>query len=410
MDHLFSRTLLIAAIVFAGASAVAHADPITYSFTTLDVPGSAAGTTEVYGINDQGQVVGIFGQAGVGFRGFLYSGGSFTTLSVAGADFTTGYDINNSGSIVGTSGSSSGLVSHGFLSSEGTVTPIDVPGASKTSLSGINDLGQMVGGYVDASGRSHGFLSSNGNITTIDVPVLNPNAVGALATINNQGEIVGTYYSAAGSPLGFKYANGNFSTISLGNTTNAYGINDRGQISGSYSDASGSHGFVLGADGGLTTIDVPGVFPVCPFVSCVASTSVFGINNLGQVVGTYGDGTGTHAFLGTPVPEPSSSVLVLLGLSGLTVWRRRQSRLVVADYRRTRHARRVSLPASHAADDPGGYLTWTMMKSTGLPLVFFDSCATPRPMKDTSPRAHEVFAGLPSIDNDIGVGPSAMTT
>ena len=55
MDHLFSRTLLIAAIVFAGASAVAHADPITYSFTTLDVPGSAAGTTEVYASTIRGR-------------------------------------------------------------------------------------------------------------------------------------------------------------------------------------------------------------------------------------------------------------------------------------------------------------------------------------------------------------------
>jgi len=56
------------------------------------------------------------------------------------------------------------------------------------------------------------------------------------------------------------------------------------------------------------------------------------------------------------------------------------------------------------------YLIKTITKSTGLPLVFFDSCATPRPMNCTSPRAHEVFAGLPSTDSDICVGASAMTT
>jgi outer membrane protein TolC len=52
----------------------------------------------------------------------------------------------------------------------------------------------------------------------------------------------------------------------------------------------------------------------------------------------------------------------------------------------------------------------TMMKSIGLPLVFFDSCLTPRPMNVTSPRCHFVFGAWPSIAIDMSPELSATTT
>ena len=69
----------------------------------------------------------------------------------------------------------------------------------------------------------------------------------------------------------------------------------------------------------------------------------------------------------------------------------------------------LSATAFSSADSTD-YLTATIMKSTGLLPVFFDSCATPRPMNCTSPRFQVVFAGLPSIASDIVAGPSAITT
>ena len=60
-------------------------------------------------------------------------------------------------------------------------------------------------------------------------------------------------------------------------------------------DSSRGHGF-LDTGGIFTTIDVPGA----------TSTSAFGINDSGQIVGSFYDGTTTHGFLATPVPEPSS--------------------------------------------------------------------------------------------------------
>jgi probable HAF family extracellular repeat protein len=89
---------------------------------------------------------------------------------------------------------------------------------------------------------------------------------------------------------GFLYNNGIFTTINdpSGSNTNAYGINDAGQIVGSYLDIGGvSHGFV-DVSGVFTTLDDPSG----------TNTVAYGINNAGQIVGGYQDAGGIlHGFL-----------------------------------------------------------------------------------------------------------------
>ena len=51
-------------------------------------------------------------------------------------------------------------------------------------------------------------------------------------------------------------------------------------------------GFIRGANGTVTTVEVPGSY---------ATTFAFEINNAGQIVRSFNDGTGTHGFLATPV-------------------------------------------------------------------------------------------------------------
>ncbi len=81
-----------------------------------------------------------------------------------------------------------------------------------------------------------------------------------------------------------------FSSIEVpGSTsTTARGINNLGQIVGSFVDGSGTHAFLFN-NGKFSTIDVPGSR------GAVAT----GINNSGQIVGGYGPGgeTGNHGFL-----------------------------------------------------------------------------------------------------------------
>lgn len=146
---------------------------------------------------------------------------------------------------------------------------INVPGSTYTNVSGINNSGEIVGQFIDATGN-HGYLNNAGTFTSI-------NALGSVFF------------------------------------TSAMGINDGGQIVGRYLDAMGSHGFLDNA-GTLTSITVPGAL----------STEALGINDHGQIVGLYVDAAGVHGFLATPLPEPSSAILLACGLAGLAGWRFRK--------------------------------------------------------------------------------------
>src|SRR5262249_45790461 len=137
------------------------------TFTTLNDP-LATNSTQAFGINAAGTIVGNYQASAVSIDGFLYSGGTYTTLADPVATFTQALGINNAGQIVGVYAAGIGNTPHGFLLSGGTYTTIDDPSATNiTEAFGINDRGQIVGLYMNASGL-HGFLLSGGVYTTLD--------------------------------------------------------------------------------------------------------------------------------------------------------------------------------------------------------------------------------------------------
>jgi probable HAF family extracellular repeat protein len=158
-----------------------------YVFHTIDVPG--ASLTLASGINNPGQIVGSYLDAGGVEHGFLRSGGSFTTIDAPGAVFNQAVGINDAGQIVGNDVDAGG-VQHGYLRSGGGFRTVDAPGAVLTLADGINNAGQIVGWYEDTGSSFHGYLLSGGRFSTLDFP-------GAALTrafdINNAGQIVGAY-------------------------------------------------------------------------------------------------------------------------------------------------------------------------------------------------------------------------
>ena len=274
----------------------------SFSFTTIDVPGAT--DTYAFGINDSGQIVGFFREAGKRGHGFLRARmGAFTTIDVPGAATTSALKINRAGQIAGTF-MDAGNKFHGFLRAPtGAFTTIDIPGAIGTFAQGINDAGQVVGAftkpdsdYTQPDGGvqpflPHGFLrTATGALTTFGVP-------GAANTtaINSPGQIVGTFMDARNKFHGFLRApTGAFSTIEVpvpGATgTHAFGINDSGQIVGFFGEVAKGHGIVRTETGVFTTIDVPGAI----------QTHALGINGSGQIVGVFEDaGAKHHGFVAT---------------------------------------------------------------------------------------------------------------
>jgi hypothetical protein len=69
--------------------------------------------------------------------------------------------------------------------------------------------------------------------------------------------------------------------------TTVYGLNENGDIVGSYRDATTRHGYLF-RNGVFLTLDYPGA----------TNTDAFGINDPGGIVGTYNDFS--RGFLATP--------------------------------------------------------------------------------------------------------------
>ena len=170
------------------------------TFTPIDFPAAGVTSTTPQGINDFGDVVGLYRMNSPG-NGFLrtFSTGAYTTVNVpAPACCTHANGINNAGQIVGQYKVPDDTAPHqGFLKTGGTFTTINFPGATDTKLQGINNSGDIVG----ATNATPGFLLKGGTFFTIAFP-------GAIHTeplkINDSGEIVGLYLDYSDLIHGFR--------------------------------------------------------------------------------------------------------------------------------------------------------------------------------------------------------------
>ena len=120
---------------------------VSSTTSTIDVPGALS--TQAFGINPRGDIVGFYSATGFTAHGFLFHGGTFTAIDVPGASCppffpcasTVALGINPNGDIVGSY--FAGFTNHGFLLHRGAFTTIDVPGALSTQAFGINPQGDM---------------------------------------------------------------------------------------------------------------------------------------------------------------------------------------------------------------------------------------------------------------------------
>ncbi|NNE68701.1 MAG: hypothetical protein HKN33_19215, partial [Pyrinomonadaceae bacterium] len=254
------------------------------------------------GINDRGDVVG-WGVGGIfpgGPKGFkLDKHGTLTVIGFPGATVTQANGINDNGEIVGLY--LLGGPPQAYLrTKDGTYSNVDFPGSISSQAWGINSRGQIVGQYDDGSG-THAYLrNQDGTFQSFDFPA-GMVASGTLfytrfRDINDKGEIVGYYRVTGGNfPVveihGFHLdQKGNIHPIDFPvgpqTTENFYvtlvhGINNRGVISGGYIFADTTmgppleHGFVRNKKGVFTTVDFPGA----------RQTEIYKVSESGLIVG-----------------------------------------------------------------------------------------------------------------------------
>jgi probable HAF family extracellular repeat protein len=128
------------------------------TFTDINVPGGSHNwSTTPYSINGDGHIAGLAASYTTGAHGFIYNLGQYSIIDYVGASGTWFYGINNNGQIVGVYEDQS-FAYYNFLYDENTakfaLVP-DLPSGSTNATAGINDQTQVVG-----STGTYGFVAT----------------------------------------------------------------------------------------------------------------------------------------------------------------------------------------------------------------------------------------------------------
>ncbi|MEO8811717.1 MAG: hypothetical protein ABI376_02240, partial [Caulobacteraceae bacterium] len=139
------------------------------TYTPVNAAPNPLNSTGLLGINDRGQIVGVWGNSASGQypNSFLDVGGVFTPIAMPGQRRTAVAAINNFGLVVGGVSNDDFVTGSGFAWANGVFFRLDYPGAKDTYALGVNDRGQIVGFYTDQAGVSNAFLATLTTLTTL---------------------------------------------------------------------------------------------------------------------------------------------------------------------------------------------------------------------------------------------------
>jgi probable HAF family extracellular repeat protein len=277
-----------------------------YSFVTIDIPNATY--VQPNSINNNGVVVGFYGDANNNPHGFVWQLGKVQTLDYPGGSATVLTGVNNHGILVGTSSDANYSV-HAFTYSLSAASWTELPALPGTwhpyyGTGGINDRGEVVG----SAGGFIGLLSwkwhpGSQSYTYFTFPAASEGSTFAVG-INNKGSKCGLMSVVdSGSPFLFLLQSGRGNTtIPLPSNLSAagllwpFGINDNDSIVGTYYTANFASvsGFIRYRDGTFVGVNQPGA----------DQTYLTGINDLGVLVGeTYNLTTGASpGFIAYPLP------------------------------------------------------------------------------------------------------------
>ena len=329
----FARLLMLTAAVLPLPTVA-----LAQRFFVLNNPGDP-NFNQLLGINDARVIVGYFGDGTVvPNNGYVlvpknhYSVENFTNLPSGDfASQTQAIGINNQTfpDIVGFYTDNATGFTHGFLDANGKQSAVDDPAGSlpnvttpAQNLLGINDLGDAAGFWTDNNGHEHGFVvelnfqkPNKSNFMEIPPSIFQGAVATQASNITNSGKVCGFWTDRDGNNHGFfGYPGPLLATFPwlftlnveidgvTAASTSPFGCNNSGNVVGSFTDANGNvHGFIF--DRGLfIQFDAPGSSQTAAFG--VMGTLINGINESGDIVGFFSDGTKVNGFVKLGPIEP----------------------------------------------------------------------------------------------------------
>src|SRR5580700_2595938 len=276
----------------------------TSDHSLIDVGSLGGKINAACAINDAGQITGYSQDGNGNILAFVFSPNqpivSLGTLD--GASTSEAFGINSSGAVVGDS--QSGTQNHRpALFYKNAVQDLGLgssnePDALETAYA-INDAGQIVGRRAAGHDAFHAFTYLNGQTT--DLGTLG-GANGEALALNKHGQIVGDSDTAVGPAHAFVFDHSKLKDLGtlpgFDNASYARGINNAGDIVGESDSADQKRAFLY-RDGQLVQLD-----KLAKNLSDAGFTSLdvaYGINDNGWIVG-YGTTTDnlTNGFVAVP--------------------------------------------------------------------------------------------------------------
>jgi probable HAF family extracellular repeat protein len=302
-------------IVGYSATTTGQTHAFSYSNGQMTDLGAFGGTySAANAVNDSGLIAGLYYPTSNASHAFSVADSTFTDLGTLGGANSAAYGINSAGATVGYSDTSTGS-DLAFVYSNHTMSPLPTLGGFNSYAQAINDSNEIIGYAQTTIGDYHAFSYQNGTIT--DLHTLGGTESYATA-INSIGQVVGYSLITGSSNISHAVLYAGNTPIDLGtlggNNSYATGINSAGSIVG-YSQTTTDQDHAFFYSGGIMT----DLNTLIPLNSGWELTNANAINNSGQIVGFgyFGSPGPLHAFLLSPVPEPTS--IGILGLGALIV-------------------------------------------------------------------------------------------